>query len=423
MSDVRYPVVVFDLDGTLLRGTSVSQRLGDWMGRGPLIEELEQRFRAGEISNRQVADTSAEWFAGVAPEEVWAQLEPAPWIDGIEETVAALVAAGCRVLLGTVTWRFAAEMLQRRYGFHAVSGTEMEVEDGVLSGTVSRYFDEFDKVRFVEEWCREHGHAIEEVAAVGDSRSDVPLFERAGYAIALNATADARAAADIAIDTDFLPDVLDRLFGPEPEAPAFAAGTEREAKFVIDPQTRFPSLEVDGARVTEMRRERLETAYWDTHEGLFAASGRSLRHRAGEGWTAKRELSSEAQVLNRLEEHFAGDGTAPPAAAVAFLDPLGSGADLHPAVRLRVSRCRHDIRSLDRDALLVEMIDDDVTVLDARGTEVGGFRELELEVVRAEGEPILQELVARFAVAGISSDRPLPKYERALAMLRKRADV
>jgi len=208
-----YPVVVFDLDGTLLRGTSVSLLSAEWLGRGEVIESLERRFRAGEISNSEVADTSAGWFAGVSPEEVWVALESAPWIDGIEETVSALLAADCRVLLGTVTWRFVAEMVQRRYGFHAVSGTEMEIDDGLLSGRVTRYFDEFDKLRFVEEWCRDHGYSLEQAAAVGDSRSDVPLFERAGCAIALNATADAKAAADIAIDTDFLPDVLDHLLG------------------------------------------------------------------------------------------------------------------------------------------------------------------------------------------------------------------
>jgi phosphoserine phosphatase len=77
-------------------------------------------------------------------------------------------------------------MLRERYGFAAVSGTEMEAIDGVLSGTVARYFDEHDKVRFVEDWCAQNGFSMSQVAAVGDSRSDVPLFRRAGTSIALN---------------------------------------------------------------------------------------------------------------------------------------------------------------------------------------------------------------------------------------------
>jgi phosphoserine phosphatase len=204
----HYPVVVFDLDGTLLRDTSVSVLLAQWLGRGEEISELERGFQAREISNSVVADTSAGWLAGQAKADAWRVLTQGRWIDGMAETFHALSAAGVSLLLGTITWSFAAEMLKERHGFAAVSGTEMEVADGVLSGTVSRYFDEHDKVRFVEEWCTRHGYSMSQVAAVGDSRSDVPLFQRAGLSIALNATPDARAAATQALDTEDLRDLL-----------------------------------------------------------------------------------------------------------------------------------------------------------------------------------------------------------------------
>lgn len=211
MSAARYPVVVFDLDGTLLRGTSVSLWLAEWMGQGELIAELEREFHAGKISNHRIADVSAGWFRGVSLAEVWGALEGAPWIDGIDETTTALAAAGCQMLLGTITWKFAAEMLREMCGFAAVSGTEIGLEGEVLSGRVGRYIDEFGKLCFVEEWCVRNGYRLDEVAAVGDSRSDVPLFEKVSCAIALNATEDARAVATVTLDTDCLTDVLAHL--------------------------------------------------------------------------------------------------------------------------------------------------------------------------------------------------------------------
>jgi phosphoserine phosphatase len=207
----RYPVVAFDLDGTLLRGTTVSLLLAQWLGQAEGIAELERAFYAHEISNSVVADTSAGWLAGQRTADIYAVLAEGTWIDGMSETLRALAAAGAKLLLGTITWRFAAEMLRERYGFAAVSGTEMHVSDGVLSGIVTRYFDEHDKVRFVEEWCARNGFSMSQVAAVGDSRSDVPLFESAGMSIALNATPDARAAATHILDTDNLCDVLSLL--------------------------------------------------------------------------------------------------------------------------------------------------------------------------------------------------------------------
>ena len=206
----RHPVVVFDLDGTLLR-TSASLHLAEWTGHGEEIAELERRFRTGEISNSVVADATAGWFAGRGLAEVRAELDRAPWIRGIDATMRALSEDGRRVLLATVTWRFVAELLGERYGFDAVSGTELGVEDGVLSGVVTRYFDEWDKLRFVEEWCEAEGFRLGDVAAVGDSRSDVPLFERAGLAIALNASEDARAVADHVVEADDLTAVLPLL--------------------------------------------------------------------------------------------------------------------------------------------------------------------------------------------------------------------
>jgi phosphoserine phosphatase len=204
----RFPVVVFDLDGTLLRGTTVSLLLAQWLGREDEITELERAFQAHEISNSVVADTSAAWLAGKSVADTSEILTIGPWIDGMAETFQALAAAGVSLLLGTITWRFAAEMLQERHGFQAISGTEMQTSDGTLSGVVSRYFDEHGKVRFVEEWCNQSGYSMSQVAAIGDSRSDVPLFRRVGMSIALNATPDARAVATHVLDTEDLRDVL-----------------------------------------------------------------------------------------------------------------------------------------------------------------------------------------------------------------------
>jgi phosphoserine phosphatase len=206
-----YPVVVFDLDGTLLRHTTVSMLLAEHVGHAETFDEFERAFAAGEISNRAIADASAASYAGRTTSEIESVLTAASWIDGIDETVRTLAQTGTHVLLATITWRFAAELLQERHGFVAVSGTELHVTNGVVGGDVSRYFDEHDKLRFVEEWCGERGISLADVAAVGDSRSDLPLFGRVGRSVALNATPDARRAATCVIDTEDLREVLPLL--------------------------------------------------------------------------------------------------------------------------------------------------------------------------------------------------------------------
>lgn len=206
-----YPVVVFDLDGTLLRRNTVSLLLAEYLGQASTINELERAYAAGEISNRAIADATAASYSGRTTSEFESVLSAASWIHGIDETLRTLAQAGSHLLLATVTWRYAAELLQERHGFTAVSGTELQVTNGIVDGNITRYFDEHDKLQFVEEWCAERSIPLGEVAAVGDSRSDLPLFRRTGRSVAINATRDAQRAATHTIDTEDLCEVLPLL--------------------------------------------------------------------------------------------------------------------------------------------------------------------------------------------------------------------
>jgi phosphoserine phosphatase len=57
----------------------------------------------------------------------------------------------------------------------------MLLDGGVLPGSINRHFDQHDKLRFVQDWCTSRGYSMAEVAAIGDSRSDVPLFSRLAW--------------------------------------------------------------------------------------------------------------------------------------------------------------------------------------------------------------------------------------------------
>lgn len=76
-----------------------------------------------------------------------------------------------------------------------------------------RHFDEHDKLRFVEDYCGKLGIPISRCVAVGDSRSDVPLFGAVGLAVALNATPAARAAAEVRLEADDISAILPAILG------------------------------------------------------------------------------------------------------------------------------------------------------------------------------------------------------------------
>lgn len=84
----------------------------------------------------------------------------------------------------------------------------MRVVGSDYDGTVAEHFNEYDKRNRALQLVAEHGVSIDHCCAIGDSRSDLPLFAAVPTSLALNAGAAARAAASAAVDTKDLRDVI-----------------------------------------------------------------------------------------------------------------------------------------------------------------------------------------------------------------------
>jgi phosphoserine phosphatase len=205
----RWLLACFDLDGTLVPGTSTCQYLAGKLGHLEHLTKLEAQYSRGEISNAVVADGDGPFYAGQSIEAIERHLDGIPVIAGVAQGVTTLANLGIDSLICTVTWRFAAQILAARYGFIGASGTEMQLDEhGVLTGRVAKYFEEFDKLAFVRTYCAERQIPLSGVFAVGDARSDIPLFGAVGFSVALNATSVAQAAASVAVETNDLNEVL-----------------------------------------------------------------------------------------------------------------------------------------------------------------------------------------------------------------------
>jgi phosphoserine phosphatase len=70
-----------------------------------------------------------------------------------------------------------------------------------------------DKVTFVAEQCERLGVGLDQVVAIGDGRSDLPLFHSVGFSVAVNASSEARAAASATVDSQSFLDALTAVPG------------------------------------------------------------------------------------------------------------------------------------------------------------------------------------------------------------------
>jgi phosphoserine phosphatase len=198
----------FDIDGTLT-SSSVLEHIATELGFGDEARALTRDYASSRLDNFQVTEKAARRFAGLCPSDMDRILESLPMVNGIQEVVDELHNLGIRAILCTITFRFAARWIAARYGFDAYSGCELEVDErGYYTGVVSRHFDEFDKLAFVKDQCRQLGIRPSETFYVGDSRSDIPTFQYVGYSIAFNASRAARQAATMCVDSQDLRDAV-----------------------------------------------------------------------------------------------------------------------------------------------------------------------------------------------------------------------
>lgn len=188
-------VVFFDVDGTLVPRTSSGQHLADLLGHGAVVRDAEARYAAGAMTNQEVSVLDARGWASRTPAEVRDFLTGLPLVDGIADTVDWCRRHDLAPILATLAWRPVGAYLCDRFAFDRACGPTLEIIDGRYTGAVAEHFDEVGKRDFALSVAGDLGVPPSRCAAIGDSRSDLPLFAEVGLAVAFNATRAVRAAA------------------------------------------------------------------------------------------------------------------------------------------------------------------------------------------------------------------------------------
>ena len=197
-------LVCFDVDGTLVPGTSSCAWVAAALGHEAELVAAEAAYVAGSMTIQEASVIDARGWAGHTEAEIAARLETLPLVGGIAETVAWCHDHGLRPILTTLAWTPVGRLLAGRFGFAAFCGPVPEAESGRYTGRVAEHLDEYGKRDFALAQARQLGVAPERCVAVGDSRSDLPLFAAVGTSIGFNATPAARAVATHAVDGDDL---------------------------------------------------------------------------------------------------------------------------------------------------------------------------------------------------------------------------
>jgi phosphoserine phosphatase len=194
---------VFDMDGTLLHGTTAPILLATALGQPDALDVLEERFATGDATAVDFARALHELWGIVAPEISRQAFAAAPVLANVREVLADIHARDERACLITMSPLYFAERFLD-FGFDAVFASRFpRTLDEPLDETA--ILTPRDKPRLAEAFCAEHGLRLSEAIAYGDSMSDVFLFDEVGVRISVNGDHHLADRVDVAVEgTDLL---------------------------------------------------------------------------------------------------------------------------------------------------------------------------------------------------------------------------
>jgi len=189
---------IFDMDGTLLHGTSAPVLLATAIGTVEALHELEERFAAGAATSVEFARALHEMWGVVEADIVRNVFAAAPLLSNVREVVADIHERDERACLITMSPDYFAERFLD-FGFDAVFGSRFpRTADAPLDETA--ILDPQDKPRLAERFCADHGLALRDAIAYGDSMSDVFLFDEVGVRVSVNGDHHLEERSDIAVE-------------------------------------------------------------------------------------------------------------------------------------------------------------------------------------------------------------------------------
>ena len=186
MSKIK--LVVFDMDGTLLQARSCWAQIHDHFGTDN--SDMLKLYVENKISDQEFvrADINTwEEKSNVKVDEKYVnsildKIEP---IDGAEELVAGLHNNGIETIFLTGGIQFLADKWAKQWNMKKPLANDLiDGEDGHLMVNVRA--SGHAKGPVMDQLLKKMKLSKEDVAAVGDTVVDLPLFERAGLSIAVN---------------------------------------------------------------------------------------------------------------------------------------------------------------------------------------------------------------------------------------------
>lgn len=184
----KIKLVVFDMDGTLLRPRSCWAYIHEHFGTDN--SEMLEKYIKHKINDQEFVKSDISLWQQKSDKKVDEKyinsiLDEIKPIEGAEKLVTQLHKKGIETVFLTGGIQFLADKWAKKWNMKKALGNELiDGEHGYLIAKINA--SGHAKGPVMEKLLKEMNLEQENVAAVGDTVVDVPMFERAGLSIAVN---------------------------------------------------------------------------------------------------------------------------------------------------------------------------------------------------------------------------------------------
>jgi len=207
-------LVVFDVDGTLVKVTSSWQFLHEKLGTWDKGKQYAEQFFRGAITYEDWARLDASLWSGLKLERVQQIVDSVPYTHGVRDVITTLRGSGLKVILLSAGLSLVTERIKREIGVDDSLANELKVKNGLLTGEVKVHVSVGNKDTALLCMLKKFNLRMDECAAVGDDETLIPLFQRVGLSIAFNPRSwVVEEQADIIVKGDDLREILPFLLG------------------------------------------------------------------------------------------------------------------------------------------------------------------------------------------------------------------
>ena len=213
----RIELVVFDLDGTLVRyhGVEFESSWGAIAAAAGVREESERllaEYLPRRDAYRRWVEEDAALLAGIPVSQVAAQIFPPPYARGVREAVDRLRG---KYRLGILSSGvdLVADYVKADLDLDFAFANRLLVEDGRFTGESELVVDLWSKDEVMRRIAAEYGVRLEEICFVGDHVNDIPVMRIVGLSIAMNSKDDdlSRIADHVIDDLALVPEIIARF--------------------------------------------------------------------------------------------------------------------------------------------------------------------------------------------------------------------